>query len=169
MFEDTFGRVTNGKLVGTPQNEDDLNDYFYGTRKMGDEDFYAKTNDTKPKVGTAAIFPDADQKSPQYEMLAMFNMNTAYHPKVVAAVASGKINRSERGKYWGDFDNEKLNGIEIEAIDPQTLLNEMDNVYRRIFANEEDSTAGYLPEQYASFRKRIEWLANRYGLETPTL
>ena len=166
MFENNFGRVTNGKLVGTPQNEDVLNDYFYGKESMGLGN-YSRTN--KEKVGTAAIFPDADQKSPQYEMLAMFNMNTSWHPKVLAGVASGKIKRSERGKYWADFDNEKLTGIDIEAIDPQTLLNEMDNIYRNTYSSSEKSTGGYLPEQYASYRKRIEWLANRYRLETPTL
>ena len=166
MFEDNFGRVTNSKLVGTPQNKDVLNDYFYGKGSMGLGN-YSRTN--KEKVGTAAIFPDADQKSPQYEMLAMFNMNTSWHPKVLAGVASGKIKRSERGKYWADFDNEKLTGIDIEAIDPQTLLNEMDNIYRNTYSSSEKSTGGYLPEQYASYRKRIEWLANRYGLETPTL
>lgn len=162
-FENLAGRVDGNGLSSTPQPPELIEDYFYGDKEIPDAGTYAKTN--IPKVGLAAIFPEEDQKTPQYEMLAMFNLNTGWHPKVLAGVAAGDIKRKNRGEYWKTPD--KVNDVTLSDIDPQKLLNEMDDVYRNTYDDKEDSKAGYLPEQYGSYRERVVLLANRYGLEVP--
>ena len=173
IFEETAGRNFSGKLGSTAQDKAILNKYFYTDKEIGKingiEQVYA---DKKPKYGFKKLFPEAKENTPQYDMLAMLNMNSSWNPKVIAAIASGKIKPDERRDYlFGKKDINEIKDIDLSSINAQDLLNQVTDLYKNTYAKSEDSTTmknkEQLPEQYASYLERIKFLADRYGLDLP--
>ena len=102
----------------------------------------------------------------------MINMNSAWDPRIIAAIASGEIKPDERGDYlFGRNDKELQKSIDLSNVDPQKMLNEMTDLYKNTYAKSENSSEmkkdKQLPEQYASYIERVKFIADRYGLELP--
>ena len=168
IFEENAGRTDNGKLAATPQTEEDLKRYFYT------EDEIPNTNysDGNQKYGTKKLFPNGEPNTAAYDMAAMINMNSAWDPRIIAAIAGGEIKPDERGDYlFGRNDKELQKSIDLSNVDPQKMLNEMTDLYKNTYAKSENSSEmkkdKQLPEQYASYIERIKFIADRYGLELP--
>jgi len=168
IFEENAGINDNGKLAATPQTKEDLKRYFYT------EDTIPNTNysDGNQKYGTKKLFPTGKPNTAAYDMAAMINMNSAWDPRIIAAIASGEIKPDERGDYlFGRNDKELQKSIDLSNVDPQKMLNEMTDLYKNTYAKSENSSEmkkdKQLPEQYASYIERIKFIADRYGLELP--
>ena len=179
LFEKTAGRTDDGVLKATPQSKADLNRYFYTadkippTKNSKGEEVPTLYSDGKQKYGTKKLFPNGKPNTAAYDIVAMVNMNSSFNPKVIAAIASGKIPASERGDYLFNRKGKNIDDIKIDinTVDPQKLLIEMTDQYKNTFAKGEDSKTmkanKQFPEQYASYIERVKFIADRYGLELP--
>jgi hypothetical protein len=171
VLEDEIGRVDeNGKVVATPHSKEEMDAYDVD----GDVDGAGEmSGGYGPKQGIKKLFPEMKDNeelfnSPQGEMLRMFNVNAGWNPKVVAALSQGLIEAKDRGAYHrGDKDINDIKGIDLNKVDPQTLLNEMADVYKNTYGFGEDSRSGKLPKQYNAYAERIVSLAKRHGLNVP--
>lgn len=168
IFEENAGRTDGGKLKATPQTEEDLKRYFYTEEEIPN----TKYSDGSQKYGTKKLFPTGEPNTAVYDMAAMINMNSAWDPRIIAAIAGGEIEVDERGDYlFGRNDKELKMSIDLSNIDPQKMLNEMTDLYKNTYANSENSSEmkkkKQLPEQYASYIERVKFIADRYGLELP--
>ena len=168
IFEENAGRTDNGKLAATPQTEEDLKRYFYTEDKIPNTNY----SDGNQKYGTKKLFPNGEPNTAAYDMAAMINMNSAWDPRIIAAIAGGEIKPDERGDYlFGRNDKELQKSIDLSNVDPQKMLNEMTDLYKNTYAKSENSSEmkkdKQLPEQYASYIERIKFIADRYGLELP--
>ena len=125
-----------------------------------------------PKRGIQTDVPGfASASQPVQDMLRMVHFNTGIDPRVFVADASGAFDNTGRirGNYSVATDPTNLGDIGdiytedmLKNVDAQKLLNSINSIYRSIVAN----TAG-LEDQNPSYAKRVQFLADRYGLQVP--
>ena len=168
--QEKIGRVgEDGKVVATPHTKEEMDAYDAD----GDVDGAGEiSGGYGPKQGIKKLFPEMkDEKtfsSPQGEMLRMFNVNSGWNPKVVAALSQGLIDAKDRGAYHSGKKNiNDVKGIDLNKVNPETLLYEMADVYKNTYGFGEDSKTGKLPKQYNAYAERIVSLAKRHKLKVP--
>ena len=105
--------------------------------------------------------------SAQGEIVRMMNLNTGWDPRVAVAISQGLINKSERSAYHkGDKDIAKVKGIDLSKVDANTLLIQLDDIYKNTYNDLSRKDKGLLPVQYDVYKERIKILRNRHGLSS---
>jgi hypothetical protein len=183
LFEAGYGRIDNNQFTqltgyttpGTGQYKA-ADDYLTSTNQVMNyatnspatyKQYGAAKN--QPKHGIQTDVPGFTNASqPVQDMLRMIHFNTGIDPRVFVADASGAFG-DNTGRSRGDYSvrgtgdigtiyNEEM----LKNVDPQKLLNSINDVYRSLVAN---TTS--LADQNPSYAKRIQFLADRYGLQVP--
>jgi hypothetical protein len=183
LFEAGYGRIDNNQFTqltgyttpGTGQYKA-ADEYLTSTNQVMNyatnspatyKQYGAAKN--QPKHGIQTDVPGfANASQPVQDMLRMIHFNTGIDPRVFVADASGAFG-DNTGRSRGDYSvrgtgdigtiyNEEM----LKNVDSQKLLNSINDVYRSLVAN---TTS--LADQNPSYAKRIQFLADRYGLQVP--
>lgn len=180
VLEQNIGKISNGKAAATPQAS--------GTFKRFDSDEILADKGMmrtgKPKMGIKRMFPELANndelfKSPQAELLRMYNVNASFDPRVAVAIAQGLIPSEDRSKYWDQDDGnggrkppkldiDDVEGIDLSKVDPDRLLEEISDIYKKTYNSTypQDPSTGMSVAQPV-WQERIKFIADRHNLSYP--
>lgn len=173
-FEKKAGGVSNGKAVGLSEYNDEKWSSEIQDKYLGSSEFTDQNGGKKTGLLSEERFKDSWDKmdSNTKDQLTMYSFNTSWDPRVLAMQSSGLLKPGERGSlhsdknlvdsYWKKYKDS------IDWSDSnlsQKMLNEMADIYKNTYAKGEKQEG--LPNNWPSYKKRIEYIAEKQGLQSP--